>query len=56
MIELILTLALISFGTLFGMCLISLRKVELENKKLRKENHDLIFKELEKKSKRSKKK
>lgn len=35
MTELILTLAIISFGTLFGMSLISLRKVELENKKLR---------------------
>ena len=41
MTELILTLALISFGTLFGMCLISLRKVEIENKKLRKENTEM---------------
>ena len=38
MTELILTIALISFGTLFGMSLISLRKVEMENKRLRKEN------------------
>ena len=35
--EIILTIALISFGTLFGMCLIALRNVELENKRLRKE-------------------
>jgi len=41
MTELILTLALISFGTLFVMCLISLRKVEIENKKLRKENTEM---------------
>ena len=43
MTEIILTLALISFGTLFGMCLISLRKVELENKRLRKENTELVY-------------
>ena len=43
MTELILTLALITFGTLFGMCLISLRKVEIENKKLRKENTELTY-------------
>ena len=41
--EIILTIALISFGTLFGMCLISLRNVELENKRLRKENTELIY-------------
>jgi hypothetical protein len=38
MTNLILTIAIISFGTLFGMNLISLRKLEIENKKLRKEN------------------
>jgi hypothetical protein len=43
MIELILTLAIISFGTLFGMCLISLRNVEKENQRLRKENTELIY-------------
>jgi N-acetylmuramic acid 6-phosphate (MurNAc-6-P) etherase len=43
MTNLILTLAIITFGTLFGMCLISLRNVELENKKLRKENTELIY-------------
>ena len=42
--EIILTFALISFITLFGMCLISLRNVELENKRLRKENLKLITK------------
>jgi len=43
MTNLILTLAIITFGTLFGMCLISLRNLELENKKLRKENTELIY-------------
>ena len=43
MIELILTLALITFGTLFGMCLIALRNVELENKKLRMQNTELTY-------------
>ena len=43
MTDLILTLAIISFGTLFVMSLISLRKVELENKKLRKENTELVW-------------
>ena len=38
MMNLILTLAIISFGTLFGMSLITLRKLEVENKKLRIEN------------------
>jgi hypothetical protein len=41
MTEFILTLALITFGTLFGMCLISLRNVEKENQKLRKENTEM---------------
>lgn len=35
MMNLILTLVIISFGTLFGMSLITLRKLEIENKKLR---------------------
>ena len=43
MTNLILTLAIITFGTLFGMCLISLRNVEKENKRLRKENTELIY-------------
>jgi hypothetical protein len=43
MMNLILTLALITFGTLFGMALISLRNVELENKRLRMENTELIY-------------
>lgn len=43
MTNLILTLAIITFGTLFGMSLISLRNLELENKKLRKENTELIY-------------
>jgi hypothetical protein len=46
MTEIILTIALISFGTLFGMCLISLRKVELDNKRLRKENTELYWKQI----------
>ena len=41
MIELILTLAIISFGTLFGMSLITMRKLEIENKKLRIENSEM---------------
>jgi len=44
--ETILTIALISFGTLFGMCLISLRNVELENKRLRKENTELVWNQI----------
>jgi hypothetical protein len=47
MMNLILTLALITFGTLFGMCLISLRKVEIENKKLRMENTELLYARIE---------
>lgn len=38
MTNLILTIAIISFATLFGMNLISLRKLEIENRNLRKEN------------------
>lgn len=43
MTNLILTLAIISFFTLFGMSLISLRNVALENERLRKENTELLF-------------
>jgi len=38
-IEIILYLALISFGTLIGMMLISMRKLEIENKKFRTQNN-----------------
>jgi hypothetical protein len=41
MTDLILTLAIISFATLFGMSLITMRKLEIENKKLRKENTEM---------------
>ena len=43
MTEFILTMALITFGTLFGMSLISLRNVEKHNQQLRKENTELIY-------------
>jgi hypothetical protein len=46
MTEIILTIALISFLTLFGMCLITLRNVELDNKRLRKENTELYWKQI----------
>ena len=46
MTETILYLALVSFGTLFGMCLISLRNVEKENQRLRKENTELYWKQV----------
>jgi len=46
MTNLILTVAIISFGTLFGMCLISLRKLEIENKKLRKENAEIKWNQI----------
>ena len=46
MTNLILTVAIISFGTLFGMCLISLRKLEIENKKLRKENVEMKWNQI----------
>ena len=46
MTNLILTVAIISFGTLFGMCLISLRKLEIENKKLRKENAEMKWNQI----------
>ena len=46
MTNLILTIAIISFGTLFGMCLISLRKLENENKKLRKENAEMKWNQI----------
>jgi hypothetical protein len=46
MTNLILTIAIISFGTLFGMNLISLRKLEIENKKLRKENAEIKWNQI----------
>ena len=46
MTNLILTVAIISFGTLFGMSLISLRKLEIENKKLRKENAEMKWNQI----------
>jgi len=46
MMNLILTLAIISFGTLFGMSLITLRKLEIENKKLRKENAEMKWNQI----------
>ena len=46
MMNLILTLAIISFGTLFGMSLITLRKLEIENKKLRKENAEMQWNQI----------
>ena len=46
MTNLILTVAIISFGTLFGMSLISLRKLENENKKLRKENAEMKWNQI----------
>ena len=39
MIEIILIAALIIFGAVTGSMLISLRKLEIENKKLRRENN-----------------
>ncbi len=41
MTNLILTIAIISFGTLFGMSLITMRKLEIENRKLRIENSEM---------------
>jgi hypothetical protein len=46
MTNLILTIAIISFGTLFGMSLITLRKLEIENKKLRKENAEIKWNQI----------
>ena len=46
MTEFILTLALITFGTLFGMSLIALRNVEKENQKLRMQNTELYWKQV----------
>ena len=46
MTNLILTVAIISFGTLFGMCLISLRKLEIENRKLRIENAEMKWNQI----------
>ena len=39
MIEFILVIALITFGAIIGSMLITLRKLELENKQFRKENN-----------------
>jgi hypothetical protein len=39
MIEFILVFALITFGAIIGSMLISLRKLEIENKKFRRENN-----------------
>jgi membrane protein CcdC involved in cytochrome C biogenesis len=47
MIEIILYFGLLTFGTLFGLCLISLRKFEIENKKLRMENTELLYARIE---------
>jgi hypothetical protein len=41
MMEIILTLALISFGVFFFGMLMNLRRFEIENQKLRKENTEL---------------
>jgi hypothetical protein len=46
MTNLILTIAIISFGTLFGMSLITLRKLEIENKELRKENAEIKWNQI----------
>jgi hypothetical protein len=46
MTNLILTIAIISFGTLFGMSLITMRKLEIENKKLRKENAEIKWNQI----------
>ena len=46
MTNLILTVAIISFGTLFGMSLITMRKLEIENKKLRKENAEMKWNQI----------
>jgi len=46
MTNLILTVAIISFGTLFGMSLISLRKLEIQNRNLRKENAEMKWNQI----------
>lgn len=46
MTNLILTIAIISFGTLLGMNLISLRKLEIENRNLRKENAEIKWNQI----------
>ena len=46
MTNLILTVAIISFGTLFGMSLITMRKLEIENRKLRKENAEMKWNQI----------
>jgi hypothetical protein len=46
MTNLILTIAIISFGTLFGMSLITMRKLEIENRKLRKENAEMKWNQI----------
>jgi len=46
MTNLILTIAIISFGTLFGMSLITMRKLEIENRKLRIENAEMKWNQI----------
>jgi hypothetical protein len=46
MTNLILTVAIISFGTLFGMSLITLRKLEIQNRNLRKENAEMKWNQI----------
>jgi hypothetical protein len=46
MTNLILTIAIISFGTLFGMSLITMRKLEIENRNLRKENAEMKWNQI----------
>jgi len=43
MTNFILTLSLISFGVFFFSMLITMRRLEIENKNLRKENTELLF-------------
>ena len=46
MTNLILTVAIISFGTLFGMSLITMRKLEIQNRNLRKENAEMKWNQI----------
>jgi hypothetical protein len=46
MTNLILTIAIISFGTLFGMSLITMRKLEIQNRNLRKENAEMKWNQI----------
>jgi hypothetical protein len=43
MTNFILTLSLISFGVFFFSMLLTMRRLEIENKNLRKENTELLF-------------